>query len=94
MLDDFSHDGLGSLLLGESGIEVIQIVIIGIHEVNSCGMVDFVTALLRSVLVVHSASFNLELPQTLLQLDVVLAGPSHSNDVLAELREVALDDFR
>lgn len=93
MLDYLSHDGFGSLLLSQSGIEVIQVVIIGIHEVNSCGVVDLVTALLWPLLVVHSVCFNLELPQALLQLDVIFTGASHSDDVFAELRQVALDDF-
>lgn len=92
-LDDLGHDGLGSLLLGKGGIEVIEVVIIGVHEVDSCGVVDFVAALLRPILVVNPIGLNLELPQTLLQLYVVLSGPSHPNYVLAELREVFLDSF-
>lgn len=90
----FGEDGLGGLLFGKVGVEVIEVDVVWIHEVNSGCVVDFVAALLRSFFIVNFVGLYSKLFHALLQLDIVPRNASHSNDVLAELRQVLLHDLR
>lgn len=93
-MDELGEDGLGGLLLGEVGVEVVEVGVVGVHQVDAGGVVDFVAALLRPLLVQDLVGLDAELLHALLQLDVVPRNASHSDDVLAELRQVLLHHLR
>ena len=71
MLDDAGNDGFCGLLFGEGGVEMIEILVIWIHEVYSGGVIDLIVALLHSLFVVYFIGPNFELFEALSKLDVI-----------------------
>ena len=93
MLDDAGNDGFCGLLFGEGGVEMIEILVIWIHEVYSGGVIDLIVALLHSLFVVYFIGPNFELFEALSKLDVIDTRPGHPDYVLSELSQIVLHDF-
>lgn len=70
-MDELGEDGLGGLLFGEVGVQVVEVRVVGIHEVHAGGVVYFVAALFRPFLVEDLVGLYPELLHALLQLDIV-----------------------
>ena len=93
MPDDAGDDGFCGLLFGEGGVEMVEILVIWIHEVYSGGVIDLIVALLDSLFVVYLIGPNLELFEAFSKLDVTDTRPGHPDDVLSELSQIVLHHF-
>lgn len=88
--DDLGDDGLGSLLLGEGGIEVVEVGILGRHEVHPRGVVYLIAPLLGTLRIVDPVRLDLKLLHTLPQLHILRTLTSHPDNILTELPQVGL----